>query len=181
MASRNLNAKQPAKNIGAKAPTRRTDRGDGVMVTEKLCPIPFSRKVVAPDGDVTTVALANGFTIRGFKGNDYGTQIWPEKLKAGFIPFDECPYAKGHLRAPDGESPCKGSDGLGKFSNEKCCPHVDKIIVARREEHRAAQLEYGKNFATQQDRMIALLEKQAAGMLQPERTMPGGKGRIPGG
>ena len=180
MSTRNLNATQPAKNISAKPPSRKVDRGDGVMVTEKLSPIPFSRKMVAPDGDVVAVALANGFTIRGFKGNDYGVQIWAEKLAAGFIPFDECPYAKGHLKRGDGDEPCKGGDGLGKFTNDKCCPHVDKVIQARRAEHRAAQMEYDKNFHTQQDRLIAALEKQAAGMLGAERPVQG-KGRMPGG
>lgn len=183
--SRNLNAKQPAKNIGAKPPTRRIDRGDGVMVTEKVSPIPFSRKMVAPDGDVVFVSLANGFTIRGFKGNDYGRQIWEEKLKAGFLPFDECPFTgesfkKHYVKAGKDDAPCKGQNGVGGFSNEECCPHLNKIIASRKDEHRRAQLEYGSNFATQQDRMIALLEKQTARLAQPEVAVSG-KGRVPGG
>lgn len=179
MSARNLNSRQPAKNIGAKSPSRKVMRADGVMVTEKSCPIPFNRKFVAPDGDIVTVPLANGFTIRGFKGNDYGVQIHAEKLKAGFIPYDECPLAKGHIKQ-NGEAACKGTDGLGKLSNDECCPHVTKIALARKAEHRAAQLEYGKNFATQQDKMIALLEKQAEVMAQPERQSSG-KARVPGG
>src|SRR5687768_5172590 len=105
---RNLSARQPAKNISANPPTRKVMRPDGVMVTEKCTPIPFSRKMVDPQGGPCFVALANGFTIRGFKGNDYGVQIWEEKLKAGFLPFDECPVAKGHVRLA-GEKPCAGS------------------------------------------------------------------------
>lgn len=163
MSRRNLNARQPAKNIGGKAPARKIMGADGVMITEKLCPIPFNKKFVAPDGDIVVVPLANGFTIRGFKGNDYGVQIMEEKLKAGFLPYNECPLMTKRVPRKHGETPCEG-----EFSNEKCCPHLDAVMKARRDDHRIKQLEYGKNFSTNQERMIALLESQAERMAKAE-------------
>lgn len=169
MARRNLNARQPAKNIGASPPTRKHMGPDGVPLVEKLNPIPFSRKVVSPDGDVVMLSLANGFTIRGFKGNDYGVQKWEEKLAAGFLPYDECPVATGRI---PGDSPCKG-----KFSNDECCPHMEKVMEARRAVHRKEQQERDRKSATNQDRMLSLLEKQAHLNIAPEGTKRGGPGR----
>ena len=180
MSRRNLNSRQPAKNIGAKAPTRKVTRADGVQVTEKVNPMRFKKKCVSPDGDVIELSLATGFTIVGFKGNDYGVQVWEEKQKAGFLPYDECPVATG--RVPRGkEDPCLGSDGLPrKFSDEACCQHLAKVIEARRAEHRKTQLEYGKNFSTHQERMIQLLEAQTERMAKAE-VQPSGKKGIAGG
>lgn len=172
---RNLNARNPLKNIGAGAPERKVMRADGVMVTEKLCPIPFSRKMVSPAGDVVTLPLANGFTIRGFKGNDYGVQIWEEKLKAGFIPFDECPVAKGHVKVSN-EPACRGSDGRGQFSKDECCPHMTTIIAARKADYRTKQQDYDRNFATNQDRMIQLMEAREAREAAAEVKVAGKKG-----
>lgn len=182
MATRNLSARQPAKNIIPNPPTRKVMGPDGVMITEKLSPIPFNRKMVSPDGDVVVIGLATGFTIRSFKGNDYGVQLWEEKLKAGFIPFDECPVAKGHVQM-SGEAGCKGSDGRGQFSNQECCPHLNVIITNRREAHRKTQKEYGQNFLTNQDKLIAHLEAQAERMAIAERPgpAPGKKATLPGG
>lgn len=171
MSRRNLNARQPAKNIGSKAPTRKIVGADGVMVTEKVCPIPFNRKFVALDGDVVTIPLANGFTVRGFKGNDYGVQVMEEKLKSGFLPYDECPLATKRVPRGPGETPCESD-----FTNEKCCPHLERVIKARRDDHRAKQLEYGKNFTTNHERMVALLEAQAERMAKAEVQVSGKKG-----
>lgn len=175
---RSLNARQPAKNISATPPTRKVMRSDGVMVTEKSNPIPFNRKMVDPQGGPTFVDFANGFTVRSFKGNDYGVQKWEQKLKAGFLPFDECPVAKGYVRVA-GEAPCKGSDGRGQFSNDECCPHLTAIMQSRKEAYRQTQVEYGRNFATNQDRIIKLMEDQAeraAREAEVKATGPKGKG-----
>lgn len=175
MARRNLSSRQPAKNIAAKPPTRKFTNTDGIVVTEKLCPIPFSMKFIAPDGAAVTIPMANGFTIRGWKGNDYGVQLKEEKLEQGFLPYDECPLAMRRVERRQGDTPCDGT-----FSNEKCCPHLERIAAARQEEHRKQQNEYGKNFATQQDRMIRLLEAQTEKLGAAERNSSGKKG-IPGG
>ncbi len=178
---RNLNARHPLKNISASPPTRKVMRTDGVMVTEKRCPIPFNRKMVDPQGGPTTVDLANGFTVRSFKGNDYGVQKWEQKLKAGFLPFDECPVAKGYVKAAPGDVPCKGSDGRGQFSNDECCPHLTAIMLARKEEYRREQTEYGRNFATNQDRIIALMEAQAERAAREAEVKVASKKGIAGG
>ncbi len=176
--SRNLNSRNPLKNISQNPPSRKIVGAGGVMITEKRCPIPFNRKMVSPAGDVITLALANGFTIRSFKGNDYGVQILEDKLKAGFIPFNECPVAKGRDIGPTETAACKGSDGRGQFSDDTCCPHVTAVILARKEAHRQAQTEYGRNFATNQDRLIALMEANAERDAKAERqvTRKGGPG-----
>lgn len=182
MASRNLSKGNPAKNIGANPPTKNTPYADGVVREEKLNPIPFARKMVDLDGNVVTVSLATGFTIRGFKGNDYGVQVLEEKLAKGFIPYDECPIAKGHLPVASGskDKPCPGDDGKGghwnargagpgNWSRDKCCEHVERVIRARRAAKQAKEAELAKQYATKQDRMIALLEKQNERLNKPER------------
>jgi hypothetical protein len=60
------------------------------------------------------------------------------------------------------------------FTDAECCPHVTKVILERKAEHRAKAVEYGKNFATNQDRLLAHLEKQAEASMA-ERSMPAGK------
>lgn len=174
MSRHNLNARQPAKNIGAHPPSRKIMGASGVPITEKLSPL-WGMKLVAPDGDIATITLSSGFTIRGFKGNDHGVQKLDEKLKAGFLVFAECPVATGRVQGAADDKPC--SD---KFSDAKCCPHMDKIISERREVHRLAQIEYGKNFATQAERMIAIIEKQAAASIAERPAAPGTKNRIGG-
>lgn len=175
MARRNLSARQPAKNIAAKPPARKYTNADGIVVTEKLCPIPFSKKFIAPDGSAVTIPMATGFTIRGWKGNDYGVQLMEEKLEQGFLPYDECPLATKRVERRQGDTPCDGA-----FSNEKCCPHLERIALARQEEHRKMQTEYGRNFSTQHDRMLRLLEAQTEKLGKEERAASGKKG-ISGG
>jgi hypothetical protein len=169
MSTRNLSARNPLKNIAASPPTRKTMGPDGVMVTEKVTSL-WGMKMVDPAGDVTFVTLATGFTIRGFRGNDYGVQRYEDKLKAGFLPFKECPLVAKRIPRGQGDVPCEG-----EFSDAKCCPHMDKVIQARREQHRKKQNEYGRNFATNQERIITLLEKQAEQSVAERPGAPNGK------
>jgi hypothetical protein len=175
MASRNLNARQPAKNIGASPPTRKT-MVNGVPVTEKVSPL-WGYKMVAPDGDVTFVTLSTGFTIRGLKGNDHGFQKLAEKEKAGFWKFSECPVATRKLSVAEAGSPaCEG-----EFSDEKCCPHMTKVINDRRAAYRATQVDYAKNFETQTDRLLAHIQKQASdSVAERPGSQPGKKAPIGG-
>jgi hypothetical protein len=145
---------------------------NGVMVTEKVSPL-WGYKMVAPDGDITHVTLSSGFTIRGLIGNEHGSRKIAEKLKAGFLRFSECPVATGAVPRAEFGQPCEG-----KFSDEKCCPHLDKIIKDRRDAYRKTSEEYGHKFATQQERLIKLMEQQAAERVAEKPT--GGKGRIGG-
>lgn len=172
MGTRNLNARQPAKNISASPPTRKTMVA-GVPVTEKVSPL-WGYKMVAPDGDVVHVTLSTGYTIRGLKGNDHGYQKLAEKEKAGFWRYNECPVAaKKMTREEAGGPACDGT-----FTDDACCPHMVKVIRDRKAAYRVTQVEYGKNFATQTDRLIAHIERQAESSVT-ERPQSG-KGKIGG-
>lgn len=181
MASRNLSKGNPAKNIGAAPPVKTINAEDGTVREEKLNPIPFARKMVDPDGNVVTVSLATGFTVRGFKANDYGVQILDEKLKKGFLPYDECPIAKSHIKFDSKkDKPCEGHDGrgghwnkhgpgAGNWSRDVCCEHVERAIKARRTKKLAREIQLAKQYATNQDRMIQLLEEQNKRLNKSER------------
>ncbi len=152
MSSRNLSERQPAKNIGALPPARERTMPDGTVRTEKLCPIKLSKKMVDPDGNVVTVPLANGYAIRRI--GDYGRMIELAKIKAGFIPFAECPLVRNYIPAA-GRRPCKG-----KFSDEECCVHVKEVIAARRAVKKKKCDDFAARFATKEDVMIKMLENQ---------------------
>lgn len=176
MARQNLNARQPAKNISAGPPSRKIMGPNGVMITEKLSPL-WGKKMVAPDGDIVTVTLASGYTTRSLKNNDHGIQKLEEKLKAGFLMFAECPVATKRIakQGPDD----KACDG--EFSDNKCCPHLDKVIADRRAAHRQAQAEYGRSFETQTDRLLAHVQRQAeASVAERPGGSPGKKAPIGG-
>jgi len=127
---------------------------DGVPVKEKLSPIPYNRKVVDPAGNVVTLNLATGYTIRA-KNNPYGIQIMAEKLKAGFLPYDECPVATGRIKPGPKQAACTET-----FSKEKCCPHLADVIKARQAAHKKKQDEFMQSFKTNNERMLEVFEEQ---------------------
>jgi hypothetical protein len=172
---RNLSAKQPAKNIAAQPPTKMHTLSSGITRVEKLNPIPLNRKLVDPDGNVVTMSLATGFTIRN-ANNDYGASKLREKMAKGFIPYDECPVAKGYVTIEKGDKACTGSDGRGKFSKDACCEHIEKIVNARREVARKREAKSKERFATQTERTIELLVAQTKALSAAEPADPtGGK------
>ena len=173
-----LSAKNPIKNIAAEPPTRVHMDADGIKVTEKLNPMRVNRKMVHPDGDVVTVSLATGWTIQktapgygmnAFRNNPYGSQILVEKIADGFLPFDECPVAQGYIPKRDGDKPCEG-----KFSDEKCCPHIDRVMQKRREAHRKEQEGYRVAQQNSNDKLLDHLKLHLAGNPIPESSR--GKG-----
>lgn len=152
----NLSRKQPAKNIAGKPPTKTVIMPDGTVRTEKLCPIPLSVKMVDPDGNVVMVPLANGYTIRSLDG--YGHMILSQKIKAGFLRYDECPVARGTIPAAGKDDhACPGSDGRGKFSKDKCCSHVDAIIQRRRVIKKKKCDEFNSRFVSKDQALIDFL------------------------
>jgi len=168
VATRNLNALQPAKNIGALPPTKTRYDDDGVPRVEKLNPIPMNRKMVDPDGNVVSVSLATGFTIRGgphngWKDNPYGSQKWMEKLAAGFVPYDECPYhpqSGVQLYAPEMFQASRSEKACtDKFTREQCCSHIERCITARRTVKQKKNVKFSKAFASHADRQLEVLEK----------------------
>ncbi len=167
------NSKQTAiKDVTALPPTRTHMDADGIRVTEKLNPMRVNRKMVHPDGDVVVISLATGWAIdRLGPKNPYGLQIQEEKLatKRGFLPFDECPVATGRVPAREGDEPCKG-----KFSDAKCCPHLDRIMQKRREAHRKQQESYRRSSMSPQAKIAESISMQAAGAAVPDSAK--GKG-----
>jgi hypothetical protein len=143
--------------------TRRVMGPDGVMVDERIPPIPFHLHMVDPAGHVVAVALANGFDVRTLRDNLYGQQLLNEKLVAGFLPIDECPVGLGLVDGTDG---CEGRQATP-------CRHLQPIIDARREATRAAQAKYAARFQTEKDLLLRIAAQNAGLADAPP------KGRVP--
>jgi hypothetical protein len=134
--------------------------------------------MVNPAGDVVRVSLATGFTVRSgpkqlWEGNPYGAHIWRTKLEKGFIPYNACPVRErvpGFTPGKD-DKPCEG-----KFDEEHCCEHVDRIIKARKAAKRKQVDEFAKAFATNQDRMVEQFGKVAEAMVA---AAPASKKNVP--
>ena len=172
MARRSLSGKQPAKNIGASPPTRKhVNPETGLVVTEKICPIPHSLKAVDPDGNIITIPLANGYVKD--RTSNYGSQITEDKIAAGFLPYAVCPFSPRGELAGSGKKGCEG-----KFTNEQCCKHITEIALKRRAVKQDKQAKFSQRFETGTDKMVRQLEKQNAMLAKPESTsrkaMPGG-------
>lgn len=146
---------QPVKVLTGKPPTRKIKQPDGTILTEKLNPMRLKRKAVDKAGFVSEISLATGWQHTNPR-SDYALSTWDEKLKRDWLPYNECPVANGLLPAAKGDKAC-----TGKFSDEKCCPHMDVVIAARQKAHKAKQDEFAANMETNQDRMIKVLEAQA--------------------
>lgn len=169
------------KNLEANPPVRKVTGADGLVREEKLCSIPFNEKMVDADGNVVTVALATGYTIRGFgPQNPYGVQKRPEKLKKGFLPYSECPVAKGHVKLDGRSKACEGEDGRGKMKAGTCCKHIEEIIARRREQARKREDHVRERFATQSDRIIEVLRQQHNVQGRSEKPVTGAKQGLPG-
>lgn len=178
--AKNLSATNPIKNLAAKPPIRERYDADGVLIVEKVNPMQVNRKMVHPDGDVVEVSLATGWTVKktapgyglsAFRNNPYGAQILVEKLEDGFLPFDECPVGKGYKGFPGGkdDKPCDGA-----FSDEKCCPHIDRVMQKRREAHRKLQEGYRQASQTTDKQLVEAIKMHLAGSPVPEAAR--GKG-----
>lgn len=149
-----IGKQEKCKNIAAAPPTRKVTRADGTMRTEKLSPLPGC-KMVDPDGNVVHVALSNAATIPAqSKWNGYGIQILPEKLAAGFLPYNRCPLGDGFVKGDKGDKPCIATE-LGE--QKPMCPHLQKISDARRAEAKKRAEEFAAKF-TRQDSNAALIK-----------------------
>lgn len=104
----NTSRPSPIAHIGAGSPVRRTARDDGTILTEKIPPQPYTRKMVSPSGNVSEIPMATGRTIGAGPNNQYGPQHMAKKKGQGFLLYSECPYATGWLPTPKGVKPCKG-------------------------------------------------------------------------
>jgi hypothetical protein len=150
-----FDAVQQPKVLTGKAPTRKIKQPDGTVLIEKLNPMRLKRKAVDQSGFISEISLANGWQQTNPR-SDYALSTWDEKLKRGWLPYNECPIANGMLPAAKGDKAC-----TGKFTDDECCPHMDKVIKARQAAHAKKQEEFASSMSTNQDRMIKVLEKQA--------------------
>ena len=147
------------KDISKPPPERTLKLPDGSVRTEKL-PTMFNKKMVDPNGHVVRVALSNGATIKGIgPHNTYGMLKLAEKRRKGFILYDRCPYGpNGDLAATEhSEKPCKG-----KFSEEKCCPHVQQIIETRRRDYVKKRRRFTAKTESAMERMIKNINEKLA-------------------
>jgi len=140
---------------GPGTPTKRIMMPDGTMRVEKLCPIPNNVKMVSPDGNVVCLPLANNWVDRS-PNSEYAQLQLAIKTKAGFIRYDQCPIATGVLPPGKNDKAC-----TGKFSRDECCPHVEKVIAARRAVKQKANAKFAASMETAQDKLIKLAAAQA--------------------
>ena len=168
---RNLSEDQPAKNLLASPPTRKHVQPDGTIREEKLNPMRFKRKMVHPNGNVIELGLANGWAINSFKNNDYGVQLLEEKMDAGFLPFNECPYANGAVPLPlDAKgkpkfAPCVGDfpdnpKRRGHFKRNTSCKHIKEIAARRKALHKKSAQRFTDRFETNTEKLIKAIEVQ---------------------
>jgi hypothetical protein len=162
------------KNIGDPQPVKKHVNADGLVVEEKINPMPCHKKMIDPNGHVSQVSLASGYTIRGLgTHNPYGVQALAEKLKGGWLPYDQCPVKEGYMKAGKGEKALKPCEG--KFSRDECCPHIEQAIKARRAAYNKKQQAFKRQMQTNPDRMLELLEKQTEALAKAEQNSDPGK------
>ena len=165
-------------------PGRRIERKkinpDGTIEQMQVNPMPLKRKMVDKAGFVVEVSLTTGRHLKRLdQTNPYGIGMLygPEALRPpDWLPFYECPYAKGHLPTPEGEKPCP-LDGATlsdeqrvktemKHPDKPACVHLQKIIKARQGQRAAAEEEFRKNMMTNNERMVEMVANQARQLSQ---------------
>lgn len=167
-----LNQKTPIARVSS--PPVKTTKVGLDIIKEKIPPTPNHRKMVDPDGHVKRLVLSTARTIGRTADNTYHVQKFAEKIAAGWLPYAECPYARGYARLPDGERPCEGIDPSvpGIFYRphptvkwamieDECCPHVEDAIKKRQARYNARQKEIADQFTGSQDKLVQLLEAHA--------------------
>lgn len=158
-----------AKPIHRLPPKRKRMGPDGVVIEEKLNPMPRHNKIkmVAPSGQVFELSVANGWAIKQPKAQRYYHQILAEKTAAGFLVYAECPVATGRIppgKGDDGKPDlgCRDDRGLPlRATDDQCCPHMERVIAARKraQEQRSAQFEQA--FKSQESRKLEAFEAMA--------------------
>ena len=142
------------------SPTYESVDADGVVVVEKLCPIPYKRKMVDPSGFVVEQPLANGRAMeKTDNGNPYAVRMKNEKRPPKWLPYHECPVRKGYLKpTTPGDAGCDGDDGMGGWTpknGKECCPHLTRVIQARKAKQDKITAEHNAKFANMRDKALA--------------------------
>lgn len=143
-----LSKRQRYKNIAKAPPSRKVTDDGGVVVTEKLCPIPLNYKCVDPSGVVCWLPLDNGDQFRDISESVYGMRIWREKRGKGWVRYDECAVTQGALPAPKNYKFCEGG------SLTQCCEHTDVLIRNRKRANDEKQAEYLAKFKNSETKML---------------------------
>lgn len=181
---RNLGGKSSIKNIAAAPPTRRVVDEDGIVTEGGVNPMQAKRKMVHPDGCIADISLATGWTTKlsspgyglaSFNNNPYGALILTEKIAKGFLPFDECPIAKGYVPAKEGETGCTTAPPAGE-----CCQHLLRIIKARRAVESKKQEGFRKQMMSSNDKIVEFARQQMAGSATAPTPAPeSSRGKMP--
>jgi hypothetical protein len=141
----NYSASSPVWNVQKAARVTKAMNDDGVILEQKVPQNPNHCILLNPAGNTVFVPLSNGPAIRG--STQYGVQLMLEKLAAGFLPWNECPVARGHVKL-DGKS-CEGKDGRGNL--DAPCRHLLEVQEKRREHHERKEIEFGSRMKTNDD------------------------------
>ena len=138
----NFSAKNPVWDVQKAAPTKRLMDDDGVVVEQKIPQNPNHRIMLNPSGATVFLVLSNGPAIRG--SNQYGVQLLQEKINKGWLPWNECPIARGYVKG-DGKA-CAGKDGRGNL--DEPCTHLLRIQDKRTESHEKREKEFDERMQT---------------------------------
>lgn len=142
-------------DAGAKGPPRRKRiNPDGVVVWEKLPPMPY-RTYVDASGSIINVPLTNSAALRN-TNQAYAYRIQEMHKRAGSIPYEDCP-ARTLVGLPEkmrGRAPCDERE----YGNGKCCRCVQEIIDARRAAHVRRELESQERHKSMEQRRMEMAE-----------------------
>tara|TARA_Y100000817_G_C16564268_1_gene414575 strand:+ start:105 stop:620 length:516 start_codon:yes stop_codon:yes gene_type:complete len=138
----NFSAKNPVWDVQKAAPTKRSMNDDGVVIEQKIPQNPNHRIMLNPSGATVFLVLSNGPAIRG--SNQYGVQLLREKISKGWLPWNECPVARGYIKG-DGKA-CPGKDGRGNLDGP--CVHLLRAQEKRAEAHKEREREFDERMQT---------------------------------
>lgn len=160
-------------------PGRRVERKkvnpDGTVEQMQVNPMPLKRKMVDKAGFIVEVSLTTGRHLKRLdQTNPYGIGMLygPEAPKPpDWLPFYECPVAKGYVPALAGETACAQDNaalsdeqrikGEMKHPDKPACVHLQRVIKARQAQRAAAEEEFRRNMMTNPEKMMEAVARQA--------------------
>lgn len=159
----------------------RTVNEGGIRATEQLPNGPY-RAFVTPAGHVINMSLTSGASNLQVNAAEAQGRV-QRKLRAGFLPYEECPMATQRMPSDlierkggrVSDSPCKewiDESGFSKpRSRHDCCPHLQRVIDYRRARHEELGEKHAERFKTNPEKMLEVLMQRelrdAAGTEKP--------------
>jgi hypothetical protein len=142
---------------------------------------------VDPAGGIHEISLTSARNIKRLdQTNPYGIAMMygPQKLSApDWLPFYECPVAKGYVPAMPGETPCpQDSEQMSdeervrsemKHPDKPCCEHLRRVILARQAKRAKHDAEFGESVKNNNEKLLEMVANQAR-MLSQMPTAPAG-------